>query len=333
MAAEAASARANAQAMREKADADGLVTDAERKLIAETTAAADALTKQAAAAEKAADKAAAASTAATEKKEEVRTAAVDWAAVAASYGLAADQGSELATVYGKMWAGMQKVYSTGFGSWDGYIDAMNAASEQAGRYVKALDAVEEAARGGDESLGSYIRALQNAIRQGGLLGNEELRPLRDALRDAKERMRGLSESARDTLNSLRDELDEMNKNYDEIEKRRYAARMTEIQAQMAIAKAAGNSAAVADLQQAMALLHKVSQERVKEAAARERDEKRTNLNKGDTAASSVAAADMVVTKVVDINIKVGDQTGTAQVVEGGEEVIVDMLRKAQMVAS
>jgi len=102
---------------------------------------------------------------------------------------------------------------------------------------------------------------------------------------------------------------------------------------MAIAKAAGNSAAVADLQQAMALLHKVSQERVKEAAARERDERRTNLNKGDTAAGSVATADMVVTKVVDINIKVGDQTGTAQVVEGGEEVIVDMLRKAQMVAS
>jgi hypothetical protein len=42
---------------------------------------------------------------------------------------------------------------------------------------------------------------------------------------------------------------------------------------------------------------------------------------------------MVVTKVVDLTIRVGDDTGTAKVVEGSEEVIVDMLRKAQMVAS
>jgi hypothetical protein len=194
--------------------------------------------------------------------------------------------------------------------------------------------VENAARGGDKTLDEYIRALQNAIRQGSLLGSEELRPLRDALKDAKERMRGLAESARDTLNSLRDELDGMNKNYDAIEKRRAEARKAEILAQIAIAKSAGNATAVADLTRALALLNQISATRIKEAAARERDEARSL--KGGTAtatASAAAATDMVVTKVVDLTIRVGDDTGTAKVVEGSEEVIVDMLRKAQMVAS
>jgi tape measure domain-containing protein len=332
--AEADAARANVAAMLEKAQADGVVTDAEQQLLDTVRKTADELQRQAEAAKSAAQSAAQASQAATAKRDEVRTASVDWTALAGSYGLAADKGGELSRVQAGIWAGMQKMYSTGFGSLDGYIDAMNAATEQAARYVKALDAVENAARGGDRTLDEYIASLRNAIQQGSLLGSEELRPLRDALRDAKERMRGLAESARDTLLSLRDELDEMNRNYDEIEKRRAEARKAEIQAQIAIAKSAGNSAAVADLTRALALLNQISATRIKEAAARERDEARSLKGGVDTAtAGSASATDMVVTRVVDINIKVGDDTGTAKVVEGGEEVIVDMLRKAQMVAS
>ena len=335
MAAEAASARANAQAMREKADADGLVTDAERKLIAETTAAADALTKQAAAAEKAADKAAAASKAATEKKDEIRTATIDWAALAAQHGVAAGKAGELAAAQAKVWAGMQKMYSTGFGGMDGYIDAMNAATARAAGFVQAMGRVEEAAAGGDEALGEYIRALRGAINMGSIMGREEMAPLRAALRDAQQRMRDLGDSARDTLNGLRDELDGMNKNYDEIERRRADARRAEIEAQLAIAKSAGNTQAVADLTSALRLLRQVSTARIQEAKAREQEDARLLKDGGGTIGplTTGQTQDRTVVKVVDINIKVGDQTGTAQVVEGGEEVIVDMLRKAQMVAS
>jgi TP901 family phage tail tape measure protein len=331
LAAEAASAWSNVAAMKEKAAADGLVTEAEKEMTQAAMDAATALSQQADAAKRASEKADAASKAATDKQNEVRTATIQWDALAVQYGLAANEGGKLAETQGKIWAGMQKVYSTGFGGLDGYIDAINAAAERAGQFVHAMHNVENAARGGDASLGQYIRSLQRAIQIGSIMGEEEMRPLRDALKDAKERMRGLQESARDTLNSLRDELDEMHKNYDEIEKRRYAERRAELQAQIAIAKSAGNNAAVADLQRALALLDQVSKERIKEAAARERDDKRSL--KGEAGIAAEAATDRIVTKVVDINIKVGEDTGTAQVVEGGEEVIVDMLRKAQMVAS
>jgi tape measure domain-containing protein len=335
--AEAAAAWNNVAAMKEKAAADGEVSQAEQEIIDSATQAAEALTAQATAAQNAADKADAASKAATEKKEEVRTATIDWEGLAASYGLAADKGSELARAQAAIWAGMKKVYSTGFGNLDNYIDAMNRAAAQAAQYIKALDGVEEAARGGDESLSEYIRALRRAIAAGQLLGDEELRPLRDALQDAKERMQGLSDSARDTLNSLRDELDSMNQNYDAIERRRFEARKSEIEAQIAIAKAAGNSQAVADLTKALTLLRQVSAERIKEAEAREREDARKL--KGTAGSASLlptgegSGAGATPVKIVDINIKVGDQTGTVKAVEGSEEVLVDMLRQAQMVAS
>ena len=333
--AEADAARANVAALLEKAQADGVVTDAEQQLIDTVRATTEELQRQADAAKAAAQGAEQAAQAATEKKDEVRTASIDWGALAGSYGLAASQGGELARVQAQMWAGMQKIYSTGFGSMDGYIDAMNAATERAAGFVKAMGRVEEAASGGDAALGDYVAALRSAIRMGSIMGREEMAPLRAALRDAQQRILDLGDSARDTLNSLRDELDEMNKNYDEIERRRAEARRAEIEAQLAIAKSAGNTQAVADLTKALRLLREVSTARIQEARVRERDDARAlkSGTAGAAGAQSGAATDMVVTRVVDINIKVGDDTGTAKVVEGGEEVLVDMLRKAQMVAS
>jgi TP901 family phage tail tape measure protein len=336
LASEAASARTNVVEMQAKANADGIVTDAERQLIAQLEAGAAALTKEANAAKLASSNADAALKAATEKSQEIRTATIDWSNLATQHGVAAGKASELAEAQAKVWAGMQKMYSTGFGSMDGYIDAMNAATARAAGFVKAMGRVEEAAAGGDETLGEYIRALRSAINQGSIMGREEMAPLRSALRDAQQRMRNLGDSARDTLNSLRDELDEMNKNYDEIERRRAEARRTEIEAQLAIAKSAGNSAAVADLQRALNLLREVSNRRLEEAKLREQEDARAAREGASGTAGLLTAAqtqDRTVVKVVDINIKVGGETGTAQVVEGGEEVIVDMLRKAQMVAS
>jgi len=333
--AEAAAAWNNVAAMKEKAAADGDVSAAEQGVIDQAKKAAEALQQQADAAQNAAEKASAAATAATEKKEEVRTVSIDWGALAASYGVAAGKADELASAQAKVWAGMQRMYSTGFGGLDGYIDAINAATERAAGFVKAMSRVEEAAAGGDAALGDYVAALRRAIYMGSIMGNEEMAPLLAALRDAKERIRDLGDSARDTLNSLRDELDGMNKNYDEIERRRAEARRAEIEAQLAIAKSAGNTSAVRDLQQALGLLNQISQTRIREAAQRESEDRRNAAlgTASGTGTAAAAAADRVVTKVVDLNITVGKETGTATVVEGSEEVIVDMLRKAQMVAS
>jgi tape measure domain-containing protein len=331
---EASVAWNNVAAMREKAAADGEVTAAEREAIEAARDRARELSAQATAAKQAAQAADSAVTAAVGQREKIAAAAIDWGALAAQYGIAAGEASKFADAQAEIYANLLKntlgSLSMGVEDW---IGASRQATEQAARFVTALRLVEATAKGGDEALTDYIQNLRVAIAAGRGLGEETMAPLREALRDAQDRMRSLGESARDTLNSLKDEMDELNKNYDAIEKRRAEAKRAELQAQIAIATSAGNAAAVSDLTRALALLNEISAVRIKEAAARERDEARKlTPTAAPGSAGATAVADRVVTKVVDINLKVGTDKATVQAVEGSEEVLVEMLRKSQLVA-
>jgi tape measure domain-containing protein len=333
---EAANAWNNVAAMKAKAAADGEVTAAEKQAIDTARERARELGNQAAQAAAAAKTAKASADQAAQGGAVAQSVAVDWGGLATQYGLAASRADELAEMQGRLWARMvafKEGSGRGFRDFDDYVDSINQALEGAANYIKAMDRVETTAKLGTEGLDEYIRAIKSAMFSSRLLGQEEMEPLREALRDAQDQMRDLSQSARDTLNSLRDELDEMNKNYDAIEKRRYESRKAELEAQLVTAKAAGNASAVADLSSALRLLKEVSSKNIAEAKAREREEARklkSGAAEGDASSTSPAVQ---VTKVVDINLRVGKETATVQAVEGSEEALVAALRASQMVAS
>lgn len=159
-----------------------------------------------------------------------------------------------------------------YGIWDAQqkiIDQYNAEHEAMLRMVEGL---KEGAINADNLTYSF-----------GLLGAEDLGPLRQAISDAQSRLRSLEADAAATLATMRDELDQLNGEYDDIERRRAEIRQAEILAKIAEARAAGDNKAVADLTEALALLKTISAERIREAAERERAERAERARTGQTA--------------------------------------------------
>lgn len=140
------------------------------------------------------------------------------------------------------------------------------------------------------------------------LGRERLEPLLSALDQARRRLDDIRDSAADTLSSLRDELDEMNANYDAIERRRAEQREEELKAQLAAARASGDRKAIADLEESLRLLRQINAERVKEAEAREREEKSASGSRTGGTTASAAGQSGGVTHRVTISMPSGEGT-------------------------
>jgi TP901 family phage tail tape measure protein len=100
------------------------------------------------------------------------------------------------------------------------------------------------------------------------LGQQNLGPLNAAIQQAVERMRQLEESAQSTLTSLQNELDQMEGRQDAIERRNYESRKAQIQQQLDQARMAGNSAAVSDLQEALRVLERIHDEKLRQLAGK-----------------------------------------------------------------
>jgi TP901 family phage tail tape measure protein len=115
---------------------------------------------------------------------------------------------------------------------------------------------------------STARATNTAGAYFAELGQQNLGPLNAAIQQAVERMRQLEESAQSTLTSLQNELDQMEGRQDAIERRNYESRKAHIQQQLDQAQMAGNSAAVSDLQEALRVLERIHDEKLRQLAGK-----------------------------------------------------------------
>jgi hypothetical protein len=114
---------------------------------------------------------------------------------------------------------------------------------------------------------SAIRGFTNVQA----LGEQDLRPLRDALADAQQRLADIRDEARDTLASLRDELDQLEGDYADIEARRARVKLMELEAKLAEARAAQDRESIAALSEAIRLQEQINALRLQEARDRERN--------------------------------------------------------------
>jgi TP901 family phage tail tape measure protein len=146
--------------------------------------------------------------------------------------------------------------------------AIRALQVEKSFYAQAasLQALTDQYQRGQLTAQQFVDASERSRVSTNLLGQEQMRPLRDALDDANRRLQSLRDNAEDTLSSLQDELDQLQGKQDEIEKRRREKQKADIQTQLAAANAAGDKTAAADLQQALALLDQITKTQAQAAS-------------------------------------------------------------------
>ena len=176
---------------------------------------------------------------------------------------------------------------------------------------------------GSISLASFQVAAQGAKAGLDLLDESDFSALNSALDSVKQKMEAVGESARNTLGGVRDELDKLRGNEEAIERRRMQSRQRELQAQIAEARGAGNTAAVQDLQQALGMLRSIQSETelARETAAREqrRDSAGANASAGSQAAQP--------TKIIRLESARGTGVDVA-VPAGQEDALLGILEQA-----
>jgi len=190
---------------------------------------------------------------------------------------------------------------------------------------------------GWEILGNQAR---EAGTFSGLLGEQQLLPLRQALADAVARMQQLRETAQSTLASLLDEWDQINNTTSAMEVRHAAARKAEIESQLAVATASKDSVAIAALTQALQLLDKVSAAKV--VAAQETDAQAALAKKTAAQYAAEYEATAKINKaageydtsnlkpgtsgaMMKIELSFGKKTSNVFVPAGGEQDLLSML--------
>ncbi|EXJ13242.1 phage tail length tape measure family protein [Imhoffiella purpurea] len=341
--------------------------EAERRLAEQTREATDAGREQAAAAE---DTAAAvvnvASNVASFDRSAAQSASVTrtWSQTMKSAGVDLEALGDYADVAEQKF---KEVYETlrgmdasrGILSYDLYAHQLRTIGERAAaaavraaalaRAADELDAKLSALNGryvaGDLSLTDYIAKLERMERTYARLGDERLEGLRDAIRDAKREMEDFTDSTESGLASLQIEWARLNDQQGEVLRLQYLQDQMALQAQLAVAKAQGNQAAIKALQEQLRLLEAIYEKRL-DAINAEEEAARKQAEENAAAESSTATESTAVqpsqsqsvavlpVRVVDIRLSLpSGRSETVQVVEGGEAFLEHFMRELERAKS
>lgn len=176
-------------------------------------------------------------------------------------------------------------------------------------------------------------ALAGLVARAEELGSQELSGLRSALASVRQQLDAAAASARSTFDAVSDELDDLNGRFVEIERRRAESRRVEVEAQIADAKASGNTQAVSSLNAALAKMAEIERIRIEDARTREkaavdaaakaRDEQSAAapVAPAPTAAAPTTASRNVTTHRVELAIN-GRSAGTVTVGSAAEAATV-----------
>lgn len=191
--------------------------------------------------------------------------------------------------------------------------------EQRLELQKLMDGYES----GSTSLAAFVGAARSAQNNLDLLDSADLSQLESAIASAEQRMQQLGESSRNTLASLQDELDKVRGNEDAIERRRAAQRRRELEQQLDEARQGGDSQAVANLQQSLALLRQIEAE-----TAQQREQQANQQRAAQQQAAPAAPAQQAEpTKVIRLEAARGRRVDVS-VPAGGEDALLGILEEA-----
>ena len=139
--------------------------------------------------------------------------------------------------------------------------------------------LEAAYRNGTMELADFIYQSERAIRNSGLLGQQDLGPLRSAIASAKAEMQSFGEQTEDTLARLEDRLDTLQGNTDAIRQRQFLRDIAQLEADAAKARANRDEESYRNLVRALDIRRQINRE---EVAASERDKREREARERET---------------------------------------------------
>lgn len=211
-------------------------------------------------------------------------------------------------------------------------------------YLKQALAAEEMTvqlTGVDNVTAKALRRAEGLYKNLDMLDEQDLSGLKSAIDAARSKMDALENSARSTLNSLMDELDQYNGALDSIEQRDYETKMAALEEQLAAARAAQDSQAIADLKKSMDILEELHKKKMqdiadeaaakKKAAAEEAAEAAASAKSNSSSFNSAGASTSSTanstkpTIAKTIELKLGQQSATVQVTPEQEQNLDKLL--------
>ena len=150
------------------------------------------------------------------------------------------------------------------------------------KFLEYLDAIES----GEGVNESFLNSAESSINSMGLLGQEDLSQLRNALDSANQKLQQMNDNAQNTLDGLQNELDSLQGNQDAINQRDYENKRAELNAAIEDAKLHGNKEAIASYTEALRVLDQVRKEKTNQARESDRDAKKSS---GSSSSSSGSA--------------------------------------------
>lgn len=175
---------------------------------------------------------------------------------------------------GQIQVALANPFLSSIGKWQ--LETMQASYQVQQSFLSqksSLQSLMEGYSDGEVSLASFIRRAKSMQNGLSMLDSSELSGLKSALRSAEEQMKSLSEASTNTMENLRSELAALQGQSDEVDQQNFQRRKRDLQAQMAEAQAAGNSAAVADLKRGLQLLREIEDETARQRQRQQNDEK------------------------------------------------------------
>ena len=155
---------------------------------------------------------------------------------------------------------------TGIGKWmnDTAANAANVKKQFLEQKIALAELLESYANG-SSSARSFVNEGRVAVETMELLDQQDLDRLNSAIQSAEDSMSSLGNSTRSTLDSLQNELDQLQGKQEDIERRTFENRQRDLKQQHSEAQAKGDSSAVNNINQSLALSEQIYQERQRKA--------------------------------------------------------------------
>jgi len=171
------------------------------------------------------------------------------------------------------------------GWWDDVIQMNNAYVRKQQATIKATLALRdynEQLESGTHSLQEISRFSAKADRLVGILGENQLRPLRDAIEDAKNEFRDLDDTINDSFDDVQDRLDAILGNEKAIVKRQFEKEMQELLDLLDQARESGDNKLVSTIRDAIAKLKQAQNLEFKRDFGENRNTSTNNNNSNNT---------------------------------------------------
>ena len=179
-----------------------------------------------------------------------------------------------------------------------------AFNQQQLAYRNLMDEISTGALQGD----ALVTAAERAKSSMDLLDDASLNSLNSAISSAQSQMEAFGESANNTLVNLQNELDRLRGNTEAVDRRRAEQQKAELQAQIEQARALGDQEALADLNQALAVLEQINTERRTQAAEQAKEDAAKaaqTVESEKTTADSTARPSTESGQRIDLNLPGG----------------------------